>query len=185
MPTDGCMFSRPFPNQVSMCTAAVGPQPMRSHRIRTADSIVKQAVEGFDFTQTIKRAYADGVRVFIEAGPRASCTRMIDQILIDQPHLAVAANHGSENEIASLLRCLARLAAERVPMDLNPLYAGLESASAPNQSNERKIVLVPVGGHMLSPGFPNCSRRGNRTNLYRPHLKNSTGCQRCPNPFNP
>ncbi|WP_319409992.1 beta-ketoacyl synthase N-terminal-like domain-containing protein [uncultured Desulfosarcina sp.] len=127
---------------------------------RAADSIVKQAVEGFDFTQTIKRAYADGVRVFIEAGPRASCTRMIDQILIDQPHLAVAANHGSENEIASLLRCLARLAAERVPMDLNPLYAGLESASAPNQSNERKIVLVPVGGHMLSPRLPELLTKG-------------------------
>jgi hypothetical protein len=25
--------------------------------------------------------HADGIRVFIEAGPRASCTRMIDQIL--------------------------------------------------------------------------------------------------------
>ena len=92
---------------------------------RAADSIVKQAVDGFDFTRTIKRATADGVRVFIEVGPRASCTRMIDQILDGQPHLAVAANHGNEDEITSLLRCLARLVAERVPVDLSALYEGL------------------------------------------------------------
>ncbi|MCB2149158.1 MAG: type I polyketide synthase [Deltaproteobacteria bacterium] len=121
---------------------------------RVADSIVKQAVDGFDFMQTIKHAYADGVRVFIEAGPRASCTRMIDQILIDQPHLAVAANQGNEDEIASLLRCLASLAADRVPVDFSSLYAGLESATAPTPVNTTKMVTVPVGGHLLYPTLP-------------------------------
>ncbi|MBC2713303.1 MAG: hypothetical protein HGJ94_20595 [Desulfosarcina sp.] len=121
---------------------------------RTADSIVKQAVEGFDFTRTINRAYADGVSVFIEAGPRASCTRMIDQILNDKPHLAVAANHGNEDEIASLLRCLARLAAERVSVDLNALYAGLETSTMPAPVSARKVVSIAVGGHMLCPTLP-------------------------------
>ncbi len=73
------------------------PYDVTSNRV--ADSIEKQAVDGFDFTQTIKRAYADGVSVFIEVGPRASCTRMINRILKGQSHLAVAANHGNNNEI--------------------------------------------------------------------------------------
>ncbi len=120
----------------------------------TADSILKQAVEGFDFTRTIKRATADGVRVFIEVGPRASCTRMIDQILDEQPHLAVAANQGNEDEITSLLRCLARLVTERVPVNLSALYEGLEPATPSGPIRAGKIVPVTVGGHLLCPQLP-------------------------------
>jgi acyl transferase domain-containing protein/3-hydroxymyristoyl/3-hydroxydecanoyl-(acyl carrier protein) dehydratase len=133
-----------------------------------ADSITKQAVEGFDFTQTIKRAYADGIRVFIEAGPRASCTRMIDRILNDQPHLAVAANHGNDDEIASLLRCLARLAAERVPLDLNILYAGLGISNGPVSVGARKVVPVAVGGHMLCPTLPAVPPKANVPEVLSP-----------------
>ena len=121
---------------------------------KIADSIEKQAVDGFDFTQTIKRAAADGIRIFIEAGPRATCTRMIDRILNDQPHLAVAASHGNEDEIISLLRCLARLAAERVPVDLGALYAGMESADASVPVNGHPMVSVAVGGHTICPRLP-------------------------------
>ena len=126
---------------------------------KAADSIVKQAVEGFDFTQTIKRAAADGIRVFIETGPRASCTRMIDQILAGQPHLAVAANHGNEDEIASLLRCLARLVAERVPVSLSALYEGFQSLPVSEPVSARKIVSVAVGGSIISPALPEPSNR--------------------------
>ncbi|MBR9986158.1 MAG: hypothetical protein KFF68_09625, partial [Desulfosarcina sp.] len=128
---------------------------------RAADSIVKQAVDGFDFTQTIKRATADGVRVFIEAGPRASCTRMIDQILTDQPHLAVAANPGSQDEITSLLRCLARLIAERVPVNLSAWYEGFQSTPASASVGARKIVTVTVGGPIISPALPEPLARQN------------------------
>ncbi|MDP6506931.1 MAG: type I polyketide synthase, partial [Planctomycetota bacterium] len=39
-----------------------------------ADSILGQALEGFDFTRVIDAAYEDGVRVFIEMGPGTSCS---------------------------------------------------------------------------------------------------------------
>ncbi|MBT8338751.1 MAG: hypothetical protein KJP07_01940, partial [Desulfatitalea sp.] len=45
-----------------------------------ADSILAQALHGFDFPRTIHQAHADGIRLFVEVGPRASCTRMIRQI---------------------------------------------------------------------------------------------------------
>ena len=121
---------------------------------RVADSIEKQAVDGFDFTRTIKRAHRDGIDVFIEAGPRGSCTRMIDRILVGQPHLAVAANQGNADEITSLLRCLARLAAERVPMDLGALYADVEPDGAAPVLREAEAVQVSVGGHMPCPALP-------------------------------
>ncbi|MDH3583115.1 MAG: type I polyketide synthase, partial [Phycisphaerae bacterium] len=87
-----------------------------------ADSIVAQAVAPFDYTRVIESAWQDGVRLFLEMGPGASCCRMIDQILGDRPHLALAACAPGGSEMDQLLRLLATLVAEGVPVDLSPLY---------------------------------------------------------------
>ena len=147
------LFSTTAPTglEVYSCSWAA---PYAITRENVADSIVKQAVEGFDFTQTINQAYTDGYRIFIEAGPRSSCTRMIDQILVDRPHLAVAANHGNQDEIDSLLRCLARLVVERVPLDLSPLFAGIEASGPPPSLPSGQTVSVTVGGRELNPTLP-------------------------------
>jgi acyl transferase domain-containing protein len=121
---------------------------------KIADSIKEQAVNGFHFPNTILRAAEDGIGIFIEAGPRASCTRMIDRILTDRPHLAVAANHGNENEVASLLGCLARLAAERVPMDLRPLYEHVDTAIKPKGETKPPAMKIRTGGQAMRPTLP-------------------------------
>ena len=89
---------------------------------KAADSILTQAVQGFDFTRTIEQAYADGVRVFLEMGPYSSCTRMIRTILKGRPHVAASASGRNEDEVLAFLKCLGRLISERVPVDLEPLY---------------------------------------------------------------
>ena len=120
-----------------------------------ADSILRQALEGFDFPRTIRRAYKDGERIFVEVGPQASCTRMIRQILDGRPHLAVAANARGEDECLTLLKCLGTLAAAGVSVDLTPLYGygpghfGEKPAAGPN------AIQVRVGGRPLSvPPLP-------------------------------
>jgi len=107
-----------------------------------ADSILVQAQHGFDFTKTIQQAYADGIGIFIEMGPRASCTRMIQQILHDQPHLAVAATRGDGNEYESLLRMLADLMAAGVPLDLEPLYGRSSYPDEMNQAFDKALALL-------------------------------------------
>ncbi len=106
-----------------------------------ADSILDQALHGFDFTKTVQQAYADGVRIFIEMGPRGSCTRMIQQILQDQPHLAVAVTRGDGNEYESLLRMLADLTAAGVPLDLEPLYGRSSYPAEMNQVFDKALGL--------------------------------------------
>jgi acyl transferase domain-containing protein len=54
---------------------------------KAAASITEGALRGFDFPAVVRQAYDDGVRVFLELGPRSSCSRMIDRILGDRPHL--------------------------------------------------------------------------------------------------
>ena len=121
---------------------------------KAADSILAQATQGFDFTQTIEQAYADGVRVFIEMGPYSSCTRMIKTILQDRPHVAVSASGRSEDEVYTFLKCLGRLISERIPVDLSPLYGEssypldlLEKMQAMDRATADKDT---PGTHMLT-----------------------------------
>ena len=115
-----------------------------------AASITRQAVAGFNFPATIEQAYADGVRLFVEVGPHCSCTRMIDDILGDRPHLAVAANHRSEDECLTLLKCLGTLAAAGREMDLDPLYTRFEAPSGNSAGGSRKTIQIKVGSGPLA-----------------------------------
>ena len=91
-------------------------------RESAADSITTQAIGSFDFSALVKRAYDDGVRLFLEMGPQASCTRMIGKILGPLPHAAKSACVRGQDEVSTVLRLLAQLVAERVPVDLGVLY---------------------------------------------------------------
>jgi len=89
-----------------------------------AASIRRQAVSGVDFPKTVRQAYRDGFRVFVEMGPHASCTAMINHILSGDPHLAVSACVRGEDDYHTILKCMGTLISERVPVDLTPLYGG-------------------------------------------------------------
>ncbi len=107
-----------------------------------ADSIVRQALQTFDYTKLINAAYADGVRIFIEMGPGASCSRMIGQILGKRQHIARSACVKGQSDVANILRILAHLNAERIPLDLSSLY---ESAGVADAYAENSKIAVPVG----------------------------------------
>ncbi|MDX6770968.1 MAG: beta-ketoacyl synthase N-terminal-like domain-containing protein, partial [Elusimicrobiota bacterium] len=91
-------------------------------RETAAESITTQAIRSVDFSALVKRAYEDGVRTFIELGPQGSCTRMIGKILGPLPHAARAIDARGQDEVSTTLKLLAFLVAERVPVDLKPLY---------------------------------------------------------------
>ncbi len=115
---------------------------------KAANSILDQALHGFDFSATINQAYQDGVRVFLELGPSASCTRMIDRILGQRPHLALSACVRGEPDHHTVVKVLAALIAERVPVDLEPLYGrdayGLFTID-PNDTEAVNRIRIPVG----------------------------------------
>jgi len=125
-------------------------KPYDVTRDSAADSIVAQAVHILDFPSLVKRAYEDGARVFVELGPQASCTRMIDKILAGRPHAARPACVKNQDEIGTILRLLARLLAERAPVDLAPLY-GLESRAAAHQDVPQKKTRIKAGLSVPAP----------------------------------
>ena len=133
---------------------------------KAADSILNQALHGFDFTATVQQAYRDGVRIFLEIGPYSSCTRMVDSILQDKPHLALSACNKGEDDYTTIVKVLAALIAERVPVDLDKLYGSNAYPPAmiePVEIISQDPIKVIVGGKALSPALPYREDRRQRT----------------------
>ena len=116
-----------------------------------ADAILAQAVEGIDYPATIDAAYDDGVRLFLEMGPGSSCSRMIDRILAGRPHLARPVHFPGQEPVSAIIRLLAHLASERVPLDLSSLYAPVPVTVA---SSKQLIRVTPGGASFVLPSLP-------------------------------
>ena len=121
-------------------------------RENSADSILGQALYGIDYPKVIESAYRDGVRLFLEMGPGASCSRMIGRILGNRPHLARSACYAGQEPVSLMMRMLAALIAERVPLDLSPLFDGAPAASAADSS--AATVRISAGGKPFNPPLP-------------------------------
>ncbi len=74
------------------------------------------------FRETIDRMYQDGVRVFLEAGPRGNLTSFIDDTLRGKPHIAIAANVQHRSGILQLNHMVGQLVANGVRVRLDALY---------------------------------------------------------------
>jgi acyl transferase domain-containing protein/3-hydroxymyristoyl/3-hydroxydecanoyl-(acyl carrier protein) dehydratase len=124
-----------------------------------AEAILASALDTVDFPAVIEAAYRDGVRIFLEMGPGSSCTRMIDAILGERPHRARSACVAGANGVSLILRLLAQLCAERVPVDLAPLYEAETSARPVAALSEKRLLRVAVGGSPFLAPSPKPSVR--------------------------
>ena len=111
-----------------------------------AESITAGLLNTIDVPAVINAAYRDGVRAFVEVGPGASCVRMIDATLGDRPHLARAAHTSRQDAVSQILRLVAHLAAERLPVNLAALY-GHESHCVGHREPPKPTLalVIPVG----------------------------------------
>ncbi len=150
------VFPTAPPENVQFYSCAQG-SAYRPTRESAAASILEQALSGFNFKTLIDQAYEDGIRIFLEMGPHASCTGMIKTILHEKPHLAVSACCRGEEDPLTILKFLGALISERVPADLDKLY-GID-AYPPTVSEAFKEKSGPqikrvVGGKTPSPALP-------------------------------
>ena len=145
------------------------------------DLLTDQLVRPVRFIEMVNRLYADGIRTFVEVGPNPVLSGLVQSILGEKAHVAVAmdASAGRRCGITDLARVIARLAAEGRDVDLThwetpaaapraqrmsvPLVgANYRSQRAahelpmPSQSPERDggTILPDSAGLELSRGFP-------------------------------
>ena len=148
-------------NNIRFYSCALG-RAYTPDREKAAESILEQALSGFNFTTLIERAYADGVRIFLEMGPHTSCTGMIKAILKKKPHLALSACSRGEDDALTLLKFLGTLATHRVPVDLDVFYGIRAFAPVVHEINAQqpeRLMKLPVGQKIPSPFFPKTAIR--------------------------
>ena len=76
-----------------------------------------------EFTRLVRNLHRDGVRLFLEVGPRNNLTSFVDDILRGQPHLAMPSNVPHRPAVVQLQHMAAQLAAQHVPLRLDCFYA--------------------------------------------------------------
>jgi acyl transferase domain-containing protein/phosphopantetheinyl transferase len=74
------------------------------------------------FRETIQTMHDDGVRMFLEVGPRGNLTAFVDDILSGKPHIAVPIDVRHRAGTTQLNHTLGLLAAHGIPMYLHYLY---------------------------------------------------------------
>ena len=102
-----------------------------------AASLTDQAVRGHDFPALVERAYADGVRFFVEVGPGAGASRMINNILKGRSHLASSLSLNANDEgWLGLHRLLVELWMAGYPLKMSVLY--------PDASESSMKIPIPI-----------------------------------------
>jgi PfaB family protein len=84
---------------------------------RAAEALLGQAMRPVDFPRLIERAWQDGVRVFVEHGPRGLCSDWIAQILGNREHLAVSMDAVGRPGLLPVLQATAQLFVAGVPVN--------------------------------------------------------------------
>ncbi|MGD9097542.1 MAG: beta-ketoacyl synthase N-terminal-like domain-containing protein, partial [Desulfobacterales bacterium] len=148
-----CFETRP-PTGIRYYSCASGGA-IRLTRESAARSLLDQALAGFDFTRTIRQAYRDGVRLFLEMGPRDSCSRMIGRILGDRPHLSLSSSHWEDEDGFEIARTVAALAAEGLVFDLDAYFRQpAEEENAVLSPRQMAVKRIPSGRRPLAPTPP-------------------------------
>ncbi|MDY6935352.1 MAG: SDR family NAD(P)-dependent oxidoreductase [Spirochaetota bacterium] len=88
-------------------------------REKILDILEKHIANPVEFIDQIERMYNDGVRIFLEIGPKRALTSFVVNIIDKKPHLAVATNHPKRGGVITLNDSLAAIATYGYDIDWN------------------------------------------------------------------
>jgi acyl transferase domain-containing protein/3-hydroxymyristoyl/3-hydroxydecanoyl-(acyl carrier protein) dehydratase len=124
----------------------------RASADRAADALLAQILGTIDFVRVIERAWADGVRVFVEHGPQAQCTGWIRRILGERDHLSVALDAPRGRGTRHLCQVVAELIAAGVEADAAAFFDLLATAAPAAAARTEAIRLPAHPPEMRLPG---------------------------------
>ncbi|AIY39499.1 omega-3 polyunsaturated fatty acid synthase subunit [Collimonas arenae] len=111
------------------------------------DLLARQPFAAVQFRQQIEAAYAAGGRIFVEIGPRAILTRLVDDILGDRPHVALPVAHDpAGDDSRQIQEAMVRLAV---------LGQALQLATPAFKKIPASALSVQIGAHIIrNPNQP-------------------------------
>ncbi len=99
------------------------------------DLTVNHWVSPVEFTRMIETMYADGVRIFVEAGPRGNLSAFTEDVLRGKPCAVIPTNLIRKSGPTQINHLVAQLAAHHVPLNLAQLHGSIDLASGGRQSS--------------------------------------------------
>jgi malonyl CoA-acyl carrier protein transacylase/phosphopantetheinyl transferase/acyl carrier protein len=114
--------------------ATAAPMPAAPDEIRAL--AVGQWAMPVRFRETVEAMYANGIRIFVEAGPRGNLSAFVDDTLRSRPHLTLPANLHRRSGMEQIDHLVALLSAHGVPLRPDLLYRDRAC---------RRVALEPKG----------------------------------------
>ncbi len=129
-----CASASRFPDEISECRGLA----------------LKHWTSPVEFRKTIEKMHDDGIRIFVEVGPRGNLSAFVDDTLRGRPHLAVPVDSFGRSGITQLNHFAGLLAVHGVPMKLDALYRGrrirpMAASGAAVAGKPRRPMKVDVG----------------------------------------
>src|SRR5206468_10512487 len=101
----------------------VSAAPYPNDPAGAAELLIDQLVSPVRFAEQIQAMYDAGARLFVEVGPGRVLSGLVDQILGDAAHVAIATDARDHSGLTQFQQALAQLAAHGVPVNLDRLFA--------------------------------------------------------------
>ncbi|MBI4965598.1 MAG: SDR family NAD(P)-dependent oxidoreductase [Desulfomonile tiedjei] len=112
--------------------------PAAPGRIR--DLLGKQFAAPVEWVKTLRRLYSEGIRIFLECGPKRVMTNLTSDTLSNDA-LALPTNHPKKGGIIQLMEALAALVAEGVLVDIGAAET-LEEIARPETYRKRPELKI-------------------------------------------
>lgn len=128
--------------------------PGAPERIR--DLLGKQFAAPVEWVKSLRRLHSEGIRIFIECGPKRVLTNMTLDTLSGEA-TALPTNHPKKGGIGQLMEALAALAVEGVPVDFEKAE---KPAARPPRVHREKPELKVVTQVVVQPASAPAPQRG-------------------------
>jgi malonyl CoA-acyl carrier protein transacylase/phosphopantetheinyl transferase (holo-ACP synthase) len=120
-----------------------GPYPDDPEEIRALAAV--QWSSTVRFRETIEGMHRDGVRLFLEIGPRSNLTSFTDDVLRSKPHAAIPSNVHHRSGIVQLHHMLGQLVAHGLNPNLGHLYARRAPRPVSEKIKPRRSLALGTG----------------------------------------
>jgi len=124
------------------CVTA-GPYPNDAEEIRSLAAV--QWSSTVRFRETIEGMHRDGVRLFVEIGPRSNLTGFTDDVLRSKPHAAIPSNVHHRSGIIQLHHMLGQLVAHGLNPNLQHLYARRAPRPVAEKRKAKRMLALGTG----------------------------------------
>jgi len=120
-----------------------GPYPHDPEEIRALAAV--QWSSTVRFRETIEGMHRDGVRLFLEIGPRSNLTGFTDDVLRSKPHAAIPSNVQHRSGIVQLHHMLGQIVAHGLNPKLDHLYARRAPRPVSEKIKPKRMLALGTG----------------------------------------